>query len=832
LGFADNVYVGWLWPLLLIGLLRADSSTFILATAAGSVPASPLVQPTFVTYDADGTLYYASTHEVWRLNPEGTSSLIADGLSWVNGLATDTKHNVYISDLYAYEIRKVSPDGTSVRFGGTGGHPYYSAISSAGGPAKPTEVSLVPGPMVVDSTYVYVSDTGTATLVAFALDAQSSKVLAGNHGNQSSGDGGQGFYAGLYYPGALALANGSIYINEANGARIRQFVLRTGVITTAVQLTQTYLTDNGNPGLAADSDGSLYVQQGNSIFRNNQAWFTGDPTVKTASIAVNPKTHDVSFADTGGNLVQTVGALTGEAQAVAGNVHFGGDGGPAALAIFNGIDSVVADALGNVYVADAGNGRIRKIDTSGIVTTVASDLNLRHTPQFANLFAIDAAGNLFVSEYASGRIRKIDPSGIVSTVAGGGMSPPAKGVSATSAAILPGPIAIDSNGFLYFGNVQTNGPAMIPVIYKIDGNGQLVPYAGGQSTGSITEAGPAIATPIGYAYCLVADNAGALYVCDSAYARIRKITPDGMMRTIVNTGSVGPPTVLAVDQNGNLFVSAAQKLYQLDFTGSLQPFPAPVAKVTGMTIDAAGDLYFADGGNSLQVAMPSGSPVISQGGIIGAGASNPPLQTVAPGGIASIFGSNFSTAGPQLASLVAGKLPISVGGLCVSFGAVNAPIMGVFATQINVQVPDLPPGPVPVKVTTNCNGPQPVSGNVSGVVVGSASPEFYTSGGRVVANVTGGIVEAYGTGWGATTPSVPPGAIPGTAAPLAAAVALSVGGVAVPAANIAYAGISPCCAGLYQIDFSIPPGVPKGDQPLVITIDGKSSPASARLTIY
>ena len=180
---------------------------------------------------------------------------------------------------------------------------------------------------------------------------------------------------------------------------------------------------------------------------------------------------------------------------------------------------------------------------------------------------------------------------------------------------------------------------------------------------------------------------------------------------------------------------------------------------------------------------------------------------------------------------VPGKLSTNYSGICVSFGGVSAPITGVFPNQINVQLPALPPGPVTVRVTANCGGNQPLSGNLAAVTVVNASPEFFTSEGVVAANISNGIVEAYGTGWGLTSPAIPPGVIPGIAAPLVTAPSITLGGVQIPAVNILYAGASPCCAGLYQVDFTLPPGIPPGKLPLVITVDGSSSPPNAYLLL-
>jgi uncharacterized protein (TIGR03437 family) len=925
------------------GLLFADPPSFVIATAAGHVPGPAplaiqqhLVEPLVVAYDPDGTLYYGTAHQIWRLNADGTMTLIAgnggsdvsqlgDGglatgacLGWVSGVAIDVRHNVYISDVYGYEVRKVTADGVINRFAGTGARPNYGDGSNAGGSTAAVRVAMVPGSLAADGMNLYVTDTATASVLAFPFDGRSSRVVAGNRGNATAGDGGSAVNASLFYPGTLALGNSVLYINEANGARIRQVVFRTGVITTLVELAKTYLIDNGNPGLAADSNGTLYLQRGNTIARlfpggylelwaGGGASPPGDPgpalqasLLKPACLAINPIDHDLSLADSSGNVIQTVDGSTGNLQAVAGFVHFAGDDGPAALAVFNGMESVVANSEGNLFVADVGNNRIRRIDSAGMVTTVAgtgiagfsgdggpatsANLNLGHRPPFANNLAIDTVGNLYVSDNGNGRIRKIDTSGTITTVAGGGVAPFARSGIATSMTLQPGPIAVDGSGNLYFGQVQSGVAPAIPTVYKIEPRGQISAYAGGPATGNITESGPAILTPIGYAYCLLMDGAGVLYICDSANNRVRKVTPDGMMTTLAGNGGVpgaaphsgvpaavaiGPPTGVAIDGTGNVYIYALRQIWEIDATGTLQLFAgdsampvtpsgdggyisqATFASVTGMTFDASGNLFVADAGTYLRQAMPVGSngppPIILSGGIVGAGASNPPVQAVSPGAIVSIYGSNFSPPGAQRllqgTDLLSGKLPTNLAGICVSFGGIGASITSVFSNQINVQVPELPPGPVTVRVTANCGGTSPIAGNVSAVAVEKTSPEFYSStdsasGKNYVAAynssgtfTTGSMVEAFGTGWGATAPAIAPGSLPAAAAQLASTPGLTLGGVAIPAENIVYAGVSPCCAGLYQVDFTIPPGVAKGDQPLIITVDGISSPASAFLPV-
>jgi uncharacterized protein (TIGR03437 family) len=271
-----------------------------------------------------------------------------------------------------------------------------------------------------------------------------------------------------------------------------------------------------------------------------------------------------------------------------------------------------------------------------------------------------------------------------------------------------------------------------------------------------------------------------------------------------------------------------------------------------MAVDSTGNVYLCDSGAYVREAMPVGPgglpPVIASSGIVGAGGSNPPVQAVSTGAMVSIFGSNFAPSGSprvvQADDLVSGSLPTNLSGICVSFGRVNAPVTGVFPNQINVQTPSLPPGPATVQVTANCGGPMPMPGNVGAVTVDEASPEFFSSrdagsGLNFIAasNVTGGaifpgsLVEAYGTGWGTTRPAIAAGNVPGAPAPLAAHVSLRLGSVHLSDAGILYAGMSPCCAGLYQLDFIVPADTPSGNLPLVITVNGVSSPSNAYINV-
>jgi hypothetical protein len=127
-------------------------------------------------------------------------------------------------------------------------------------------------------------------------------------------------------------------------------------------------------------------------------------------------------------------------------------------------------------------------------------------------------------------------------------------------------------------------------------------------------------------------------------------------------------------------------------------------------------------------ALASNSPSIATGGITSAGLSNPPVKVLSPNAIVTIFGTNFAPAGTaKQAGLVNGQLPTNVAGVCVEFGTVAAPIFGVYPTQINVQVPSVAPGNVPVQVITDCDTTQAVASPPVSVPAQATRPSSSTS---------------------------------------------------------------------------------------------------------
>jgi uncharacterized protein (TIGR03437 family) len=342
--------------------------------------------------------------------------------------------------------------------------------------------------------------------------------------------------------------------------------------------------------------------------------------------------------------------------------------------------------------------------------------------------------------------------------------------------------------------------------------------------------------------------------------------------------ALGDPLVIKVAAAGGAGIPGVIVNFAVSPAGAATVGPSPAITLNDGTVSAsvtlgttAGSITITASANGLPnvsftlTANPLVSPtapVISAAGIVSGGLSAPPLTSVAPNAIATIFGERFAPAGTSRQvgqqDLVNGKIPTSLAGACAIFGTQLAPILGVYPGQLNVQVPQLPPGQTSVQVITNCGTPQSQSSNAEVVTIQATAPEFFyfvhtasgqnpiaainatTSGyvgapGLVAGSIftpaqRGDLLTLFGTGFGATNPSFGPGVLPGGAAQVTAQVNITFGGVKLAASDILYVGVTQN-AGLYQVNIKVPNQVPDGNQSLGITIGGVQSPAGAFITV-
>ena len=236
--------------------------------------------------------------------------------------------------------------------------------------------------------------------------------------------------------------------------------------------------------------------------------------------------------------------------------------GMGAAAKFSSPNGLAVDAAGNVYVADAGNHRIRKITPAGLVSTLAGN-GLTSTLYQPLGVAVDAAGTVYVADTDHSRICKVTPSGVVSVLAGSATGDPGTagyvdGVGTAAKFDAPNGVVVDAAGNVFVTDARNRR------IRKITPAGSVSTLAGsteGYAEGTGADArfenlsGPCI------------DAAGNIYAADIGNNRIRKITPAGVVSTVaggapmgytdgpVATALFGYPYAIAVDAVGNIFVA-------------------------------------------------------------------------------------------------------------------------------------------------------------------------------------------------------------------------------------------------------------------------------------
>ena len=259
---------------------------------------------------------------------------------------------------------------------------------------------------------------------------------------------------------------------------------------------------------------------------------------------------------------------------------FAGDGGLASAAQLNNPTSAVADGEGNLYICDSNNNRIRRIDhITGIITTIVGSVRgfsgdggpARNAELNSPLgLAIDASGNLFIADSGNSRVRRVDAlNGIITTIAGSGRGSAAKdGQPATNAGLFqPSALSIEPSGDLLVASV--NG------IHRMNlATGLIVSVAGDGGRGIGGDGGPAVEAQLSVPQGIVADTFGNVFIADTGNHRIRRVDhKTGIVTTIAGTGELGfgggfsgdggpatkaklsMPMGLAVDAAGNLFIA-------------------------------------------------------------------------------------------------------------------------------------------------------------------------------------------------------------------------------------------------------------------------------------
>jgi uncharacterized protein (TIGR03437 family) len=764
-----------LTALALIAMLRVGAQVYTISTVAGSDwvgdggPATQAVlfQSEGVAVDNSGRVYVSDAlgNRVRQVLAGGTIRTLAgtglrgdsgDGalaaaaqLSAPYGLAIDRNGNLFVADLGNARVRKVALDGT---------------ISTVAGPAGLTS----PRNLAFDSSgRLYISDFGAHKVLRLNPDG-SLDAVAGTGTAGYTGDSGPAVRAQLSYPTALAFdRQDNLYIADSQNHAIRK--IAAGTITTVAHVaTPTGLAfDFAGTLHAADPsggqilqipvigpatalaiaardvafgpDGSLYASTGTLVRKVQRSGIVttiaggGNPAYGDGGDALRARLNHPSSAaiDAAGNLyiadrdnhrIRRVSAA-GVISTIAGTGEAGdsGDGGPAALAQLNKPSSVSLDLAGNLYIADTGNHRVRRISPAGTMLPVTrtespvyvlpdnagsvyvSDAAAGRvykaiapgppTPSVAapvlsglqapQGLALDGEGNLYVAETGASRLRKLSPAGALSEVAAGAWS-------------APRGIAVDEAGAVF---VADSG---LQQVLRSDAGGTVQAIAGMGSAGFSGDGDAAVLARLSGPWDVARGPEGKLYVVDLDNNRLRLLAPaesaapapvrlaDAVNSASLQAGAIAPGELVAIRGAGIsaaemgdtqiLFGETAGTLAGGDATGLIARAPdtLPTSGSLNVDIRVKGGLRAR-----IPVVLAAAAPALY------------PPATQAPiprGSVTTLYGTGLGIPG----------LPVSV-----QFSRMPAELLyagpmpaypGVF--QINLRVPDgLPPGPSEVVVS-------------------------------------------------------------------------------------------------------------------------------------
>ncbi len=330
------------------------------------------------------------------------------------------------------------------------------------------------------------------------------------------------------------------------------------------------------------------------------------------SAIVFDETGNLYFAETGNHIIRKIDSV-GNITIIAGTgtQGFSGDSGPATSAALDSPQGLALDGAGNLYIADTHNQRIRKLNlTTGIITTIAGSTlgfsgdgasALSCQLSLPTALALDSSGNLYIADTGNHRIRKLNlTTSLITTIAGNG----SQGYSgdhgpATSAAIdSPTGIALDASSNLYLADTHNHR------VREINANtGVITTIAGTGSPGYSGDTTAATSANLALPHGLTSDSAGNLYLADTANHRIRRIdATTGVITTVVGDGTQafagdnGPPTAASLDSPTATTLSPANNLTLSD-TGNqrirqvvTQPTSTSITTIAGLGITAPGVL--------------------------------------------------------------------------------------------------------------------------------------------------------------------------------------------------------------------------------------------------
>jgi uncharacterized protein (TIGR03437 family) len=819
------------------------------ATAAG------VTTPIGIAVDGAGNLYFTDAGRIRKVSSAGTINTIAgnggaaftgDGgpatsasLSSPQGVALDTAGNVYIGDTVNGRVRKVTPAGIISTYAGGA---LIGGNHGDGGLATNASLSLPTGLATDSAGNLFIADSNNGSIRKVSASAGATAISVS-----------PGLLAFTYTIGGAVPASKPLTVSSSAGT-----------------LTVTASASGGSWLSVNPASGPTPLTLNVSV---NPTALTA--TTYNGTISITPPPGAGASALTV-NVALLVISGTGAINTVAGNgiQGFAGDGGAATSAWLSGPIGVATDAGGNFYIADADYFRIRKVASAGVISTVAGNGTIGFSGDggpatSAALFpplntyqgiAADAAGNLYIADSQNNRVRKVNTAGIISTIAGTGLGiASGDGGPATSAGLsVPLGVAVDALGNLYIAETLSAR------VRKVNPAGIISTFAGSGGLGFSGDGGPATSATFNAPTAVAVDAAGNVYIADSTAARVRKVNAAGVIATVAGNGTHGSsgdggpatsasldPLGMAVDSAGNIFIADANnRIRKVNTAGIISTISgdgrsgfagdggpavnAEFASPADVALSASGDLYIADSGNSrvrkiTGVAAPSSGTAPSVALVANAFGET---ASIAPNTWVEIKGTNLagSTRIWGDADFASSRMPTQLDGVSVTVNGKSAFIYYVSPAQVNLLTPpDAVSGSVQVQLT---NGS---SASTMTVAAQTYSPSFFVFDGThaTATHANGSLVGATSLYPGYSTPAVPnetiilyANGLGQTSSPIVSGALtqsgtlpqlpiVKIGGLD---ATVTFAGlISP---GLFQLNVVVPAAVPDGDNALTGTYNG------------
>jgi len=591
--------------------------------------------PQSVAYDSIGNLYIADTgnNRIRKVGTDGNITTFAGGFNAPTGIVVDGLNNVYVNDEGNKVVRRITPQGVVSPYAGGG-----TGAFQQNQPALAVAFGLPAGIALDHQANLYVTDMANHRVIKVDANTHVATNVAGTGVAGKAAENAVAATSPLNSPGGVAVdSTGNLYISDTGNFQIR-VVNASGTITTLVGNGQVGFSGDGGPAigaslnatfaLALDAQANLFLADRDNfrirrvdatsrtittVAGNGTAFDNGVPA--TSLLLFSPS--GVSFGtdgslyicDLGSDIVRKVDA-TGTAFTVAGTgaQGFGGDLSLAAAAELSFPFSSTMDSSGNLFIADSGNNAIRKIDSNGVITTVAgiggsagyNGDTIAATQALLNqptAVAVDASGNIFIADLGNNRVRRVT-NGVITTVAGpSGLNGPLALAfrnnnlliaDAGNSRILSLPpngspstfftamgnvygVATDASGNVYFTDATNS------VVQRIGSGGVATPIAGTGKAGFSGDGGSATQAQLNTPYQVAVDAAGNVFIADYGNNRVRVVyaKPPTFQTTPAAVTFSAPSGGLPLTQS----VSLTGSLAGLNYSLSISP-PAPWLTVT------------------------------------------------------------------------------------------------------------------------------------------------------------------------------------------------------------------------------------------------------------